>query len=101
MTPLFREGSRSYVQTAGASYKALVEFRQVKPDGSFSHYVLGRPGGDPTPTSIYSSIGTLHLNQNEIFKLPEILEIFRAFYDGRTVPGYLARRDITAQFSDG
>jgi hypothetical protein len=92
------EAAGSYVQTAGASYKAIVEFRQVRRDGSFSHFVLGHPDRAKKPTTIYSSVGILHLNENEIFALPDILEIFRAFYDRRTIPDRFERRDDTARF---
>ena len=87
------------VQTAGASYKAVVEFREVHGDGSFAHCVLGHPDGSAKPISIYSSLGTIELNENEIFALPEILEVFRCFYDQRTVPPRFVRRDGPAHFS--
>jgi hypothetical protein len=93
------DSAGNYVQTAGASYKAVVEFREVRDDGSSSHCVLGHPGGSTKPISIYSSLGTIELKENEIFALSEILEIFRSFYDHRTIPDRFVRRDGPAYFS--
>ena len=89
----------NYVQTAGASYKAVVEFREVRSDGSFTHCVLGHPGGSTKPISIYSSIGIVELSEHEVFALPEILDVFRVFHDHRTVPSCFVRRDGPAHFS--
>jgi hypothetical protein len=91
----------NYVQTAGASYKAIVEWRQMREDGKFSHFVLGHPDRESKATSIYSSIGILKLHENEIFALDEVLEIFHSFYDHRTVPDRFTRRDDTARFIRG
>ena len=52
------DAAGNYVQTAGASYKAIVEWREVREDGAFSHFVLGHPDRDAKPTSIYSSVGS-------------------------------------------
>jgi hypothetical protein len=92
------DSAGNYVQTAGASYKAIVEYREVLGDGRFAHYVLGHAEASTEPTKIFSSIGILELNENEIFKLPEVLEIFHCFYEHRTVPDQFVRRDITADF---
>jgi hypothetical protein len=88
----------SYVQTAGAIYKATVEFRQVHEDGSLSHYVLGHPTDSIEPTSIFTCVGIIKLNESEIFKLAEVLEIFRSFYDQQSVPQRFVRRDDTKRF---
>ena len=96
---ILQEAEGSYVQTAGASYKATVEYRHVRDDGTFSHYVLGHAQGSTGQTEIFSSAGTLSLYENEIFDLPEILEIFREFYDHRTVPNHFTWRDDTARFA--
>jgi hypothetical protein len=96
---ILSDASGNYVQTAGASYKATVELREVRPDGTFSHYVLGRAEGSRAATSIFTSAGTVRLNENEIFSLPEVLEIFRAFFDDRGVPDRFTRRDDTSRFA--
>jgi hypothetical protein len=96
---ILADTQNNYVQTTGAEYKATVEFRQYLADGTFAHCVLGHKCATPVPTAIFSCVGTIHLNENEIFKLPEIMEIFRSFFDNRTVPESLVRRDITAKFA--
>ncbi len=96
---ILADSAGTYVQTAGASYKALVEFREARGEGGFSHHVLGHRDGSTKPISIYSSIGTIVLNENEIFAMPEILEIFKSFYEHRTVPDRFIRRDGPAHVS--
>jgi hypothetical protein len=93
------DSTNSYVQTAGADYKATVEYRQYLPDKSFAHFVLGHVCTEPVPTSIFSCVGTIDLYENEIFKLAEVLQIFHSFFDDRSVPSNLARQDITERFA--
>lgn len=92
------QGGRSYVQTAGAKLRAIVEYRQVNPDGAFRHCVLGKPGRPIEMTSINSSIGIIQLQFNEVLTLKDAAAIFRVFYQTGAVPSDFEQRDITSRF---
>src|ERR1044071_4701924 len=78
--------SRGYVQAAGAKLRMIVEYREIFDDGSFHHYVIGKAEMNDKETSISTSAGIIRLRSNEILNANLAVEVFRAFYDGQTVP---------------
>jgi len=90
----------SYVQTAGARLRLMVEHRRVLPDGSFRHYVLGVPGGEQREVSINYSGGALTLRKGQVLTIKDALAVFLAFLHDGTVPNDYKLEDVTARFDD-
>jgi hypothetical protein len=91
----------SYVQTAGARLRLIVEYRKILGSGQFAHYVLGKHiEAAPKQTQINASIGVLNLMNNEILTVKDAIAIFREFYLEGTVPGTYILHDVTADFPD-
>ena len=87
----------SYVQTAGARLRLIVEYRQVS-GGVFRHYVLGRREEERREASINYSGGAITLRKNEVLVLRDALSVFGAFLRSGRVPEGYEWRDVTERF---
>jgi hypothetical protein len=91
------DASGSYVQTAGAKARLILEYRQVR-GFAFQHFVLGRAPEDSRPQSLNYSGGAIRLLTSEILTLKDALVVFRAFFVTRSIPTGYTLRDNTAMF---
>jgi hypothetical protein len=84
----------SYVQTAGARLRLIIEHRQKSIFG-FKHIVFGNPPENSERISINYSGGAISLNRSEILTVDDAISIFRAFFEGKEVPEKYLTRDVT------
>ena len=90
----------SYVQTAGARLRLIVEYRQIVDEG-FEHYILGKPSeGQEKRSAINYSGGGIQLLRNEILTVKDATAIFRAFFYFQNIPEHYQLRDITNTFTE-
>jgi hypothetical protein len=87
-----RDGS--YVQTAGASLRLIVEYRRVTSE-AFTHVVLGRRAGDNGEISVNYSGGAIALLRKEILSIDEAIIVFKHFLETKSVPPEYHQRDVT------
>ncbi|MCC9603375.1 hypothetical protein LOC67_22730 [Stieleria sp. JC731] len=90
----------SYVQTAGARLKLVIEYRKLDGD-SFRHYILGR--ADSTERSarqINSAVGQINLWAHEVLDIDDAIDVFGHFLDNGAVPNRYELRDDTSRFHD-
>ncbi len=90
----------SYVQTAGARLRVIVEYRKKSLFG-FKHVVLGKPSKKTERTSINYSGGIIALDRNEILTIKDAIEIFEEFYNSNEIPVSYVTRDITEEQKEG
>jgi hypothetical protein len=95
------EEGAGYVQAAGTSSRMTIEFRKETGSGGFRHCVLGVTAEAIRETSVNTASGRIRLMSNEVLSATEALEIFRAFFESRTVPAHYTQRDTTAMFQGG
>lgn len=84
----------SYVQTAGARLRLILEHRQKSLFG-FKHVVLGKPPINEEKISINYSGGAITLNRNEILTVDDAISVFKAFYNAENIPESYLTRDVT------
>ncbi|WDQ15125.1 hypothetical protein [Rhodopirellula sp. P2] len=90
----------SYVQTAGARMKLVIEYRKSNGD-SFRHYVLGRDDiSNPSATQINSAVGQINLMADEILDIDDVIDVFGHFLECGAVPRQYKLRDDTKRFQD-
>jgi len=86
----------SYVQTAGARLRLIVEYRDAS-TAPFRHYVLGDDRQPGALTSVNYSGGAISLYHNEILSLRAALTVFQSFHEKRSIPDSFVLRDDTAR----
>ena len=90
----------SYVQTAGARLKLVIEYRKSEAD-SFRHYILGRKDvSDRSTRQINSAVGQISLLANEVLDVDDAIDVFGHFLEYGAVPSQYELRDDTSRFRD-
>jgi hypothetical protein len=90
---LERDG-RDYIQCGGEKRACTVEVRRFRPDGTYSHSVVGHAEGDPTPTTIQMSAGGVTVETREVLTHWEAIDLFTCFYEHREFPAHYRLRDV-------
>ena len=88
----------SYVQTAGARLRLIVEHRRIVDEG-FEHYVIGKSSeGQEKHSVVNYSGGGIQLFRNEVLTIKDATAIFRTFFHLQSLPEQYQRREITNTF---
>ena len=95
---VFEKPDHSYVQCAGAKRRLTVEARVFNPNGSFTHFVLGR--GEPSNESelIECSEGAIEVDATQVLQLKHARQIMRKFLEDGEFPTDFVATDVTGRF---
>ena len=83
----------NYVQCGGSKERCTVEMRSNH-DGGYTHSVLGRRDGPTALTSIKMSGGNVEIQENEVFRHWDAIEIFKRFFASQELPKGIVLRKI-------
>jgi hypothetical protein len=81
-----------YIQCGGSKDRCIVEVRRFD-DRGYTHYVLGLPGGSDSLTLVPMSNGGVKVQENEVFKHWDAIELFRRFFAGDDFPDHIIFRE--------
>jgi hypothetical protein len=82
-----------YIQCGGSKERCTVEVRRFH-DRNYTHYVLGRTGGSNKLTAVPMSNGGVKVQENEVFKHWDAIELFKRFFAGEDFPEDIIFREV-------
>ena len=81
----------NYIQCGGSKERCLVEVRTYQ--GSvYAHSILGKRNVSAEKTKLKMSAAEVELQENEIFRHWEAIELFKCFFEGRGFPSDIVAR---------
>jgi hypothetical protein len=82
-----------YIQCGGSKERCTVEMRRFH-DLGYTHYVLGRAGGSDRLTSVPMSNGGVKVQENEVFRHWDAIDLFKRFFASDDFPDDIIFREI-------
>ncbi len=97
---ILSQSDGSYLQTAGSRLRLTLEYRQVIADSAFKHYVLGHQPISEKIEHIQCHVGPIQVRKHEVLTLRDAVDVFRSYFESRTIPRDYLLRDVTAMFKE-
>ncbi len=98
---IFSLKDESYVQCLGDPSRLIVEARECKEDGSFTHWVFGL--GNPSIEMDViegGSVGPVELHRSQVLTIEDARRILKQFLETRTFPDEYHREDVSERFRE-
>ncbi len=83
---LLEQDNGNYIQCGGSKEECTVEVRINNADGTYCHYVIGREDGATEPATIEMSDGSVTVEQREVFRHWDAIDLFKCFFAGEEFP---------------
>ena len=85
----------NYIQCAGTARRLTVELRRTQPDGTYTHWVLGRfvPTGTESETIQWAEFST-RVHPEEVWTAADVAPLFDYYATHRTLPDTIHRRAL-------
>jgi len=96
---IFSLPDESYIQCLGSKKRLLIEAREYRADGSFTHWIIGRGRPQREPVVIEVSTGTITVDVSQVLTMRHARVIIRQFLETRTFPSAYHLQDITGRFT--
>ncbi len=96
---IFSLPDKSYVQCLGSKRRLTVEARIYEPNGSFTHWVLGKGRLTGSPEVIEVCTGRVNVGASQLLSMRDARVIIQQFLRTRTLPLTYQTHDITSRFA--
>ena len=83
-----------YIQCGGSKEQCTIELRRFH-NGGYNHYVLGRAFPSNKLTEIPMSHGGVKVQENEVFRHWDAIELFKRFFAGEDFPEDIIFREVS------
>jgi hypothetical protein len=95
---IFELPGQSYIQCLGSKTALVVECRESRTNGSFTHWVFGKSSLTGTTSTVGPETNVVTVDSSQVLSMRDARVLIRQFLETRTFHDRYTRTDVSSRF---